>query len=147
MAKQEAIDGAGVAAAILSRFPLEEQERLVTSIRGESPKVAAVLERRLVDFNRVYHLENPALQNLLHDIPHRDIAISLKTAAEPVKQRILENVSETKLQLVEESIETLPPMKVPDIEAAQNRILRRLEELYPEAADAGQRKPLKPRLA
>jgi flagellar motor switch protein FliG len=136
MARQEVIDGPGVAAKILSRFPAEEREHLVAAIRAEAPKVAATLERRIVDFTRVKLIPTTALQNLLREIPHRDIAISLKTAEEPVQQRILENVSESKLEMVKEDLCLLPPMEVTDVEAAQARILKRLEELYPDESNA-----------
>jgi flagellar motor switch protein FliG len=147
MARQEVIDGPGVAAKILSRFPPEEREHLVAAIRAEAPKVAAILERRIVDFTKVERIPTSALQNLLREVPHRDIAISLKTAEEPVRQRILENVSETKLEMVKEDISHLPPMEVSDVEAAQARILRRLEELYPDESGATERKRLRSRLA
>jgi flagellar motor switch protein FliG len=147
MARQEVIDGPGVAAKILSRFPAEEREQLVAAIRAEAPKVAARLERRIVDFTKVERLPAPDLQNLLREVPHRDIAISLKTAEAPVRQRILENVSESKLEMVKEDISILPPMEVSDVEAAQARILRRLEELYPEEPGANEPKRLRSRLA
>lgn len=147
MARQEVIDGPGVAAKILSRFPAEEREHLVAAIRSEAPKVAATLERRIVDFTKVERIPASALQNLLREIPHRDIAISLKTAEQPVQQRILENVSETKLEMIKEDITLLPPMEVTDIEAAQARILKRLEELYPDERDSNVPNPFKSRLA
>jgi flagellar motor switch protein FliG len=147
MARQEVIDGPGVAAKILSRFPAEEREHLVAAIRAEAPKVAATLERRIVDFRRVERIPTTALQNLLREIPHRDIAISLKTAEEPVQQRILENVSESKLEMVKEDLSLLPPMEVTDVEAAQARILKRLEELYPDESNSKGRKRSTSRLA
>ena len=147
MARQEVIDGPGVAAKILSRFPAEERDQLVAAIRAEAPKVAATLERRIVDFTKVDRIPASALQNLLREVPHRDIAISLKTAEEPVRQRILENVSETKLEMVKEDISLLPPMEVTDVEAAQARILKRLEELYPDESGASEQKRLRSRLA
>ena len=147
MARQEVIDGPGVAAKILSRFPAEEREHLVAAIRAEAPKVAATLERRIVDFTKVDRIPASALQNLLREIPHRDIAISLKAAEEPIQQRILENVSETKLEMIKEDLSELPPMEVTDVEAAQARILKRLEELYPEENGSTPRKPFTSRLA
>jgi flagellar motor switch protein FliG len=147
MARQEVIDGPGVAAKILSRIPAAEREHLVAAIRAQAPKVAARLERRIVDFTKVKRLPAPDLQNLLREVPHRDIAISLKTAEEPVRQRILENVSESKLEMVKEDISILPPMEVSDVEAAQARILRRLEELYPEETGTNEPKRFRSRLA
>jgi flagellar motor switch protein FliG len=147
MARQEVIDGPGVAAKILSRFPAEERAHLVAAIRAEAPKIAATLERRIVDFTRVERIPATALRDLLREIPHRDIAISLKAAEEPVQHRILENISETKLEMVKEDLTLLPQMEVSDVEAAQARILKRLEELYPDESNSNGRKRSTSRLA
>lgn len=142
MARQEVIDGPGVAAKILSRFPAEEREHLVAALWAQAPQVAARLQRRIVEFTRVDQPPAPNLQSLL-----REIAPSLTTTEEPVQQRILENVSETKLEMVKEDISLLPAMEVSDVEAAQARILRRLEELYPEEPGVNQPKRFRSRLA
>jgi flagellar motor switch protein FliG len=147
MARQEVIDGPGVAAKILSRFPAAEREHLVAAIQSQSPKAAAAIGRRMMDFAKIERLPARDLQNLLREVPHRDIAISLKAAEEPVRQRILENVSERKLEMVTEDISHLPQVEVSDVEAAQARILKRLEELYPEASNPNQKKPFTSRLA
>jgi flagellar motor switch protein FliG len=101
----------------------------------------------MMDFAKIERLPARDLQNLLREVPHRDIAISLKAAEEPVRQRILENVSERKLEMVTEDISHLPQVEVSDVEAAQARILKRLEELYPEASNPNQKKPFTSRLA
>ncbi|MEY4668709.1 MAG: FliG C-terminal domain [Pseudomonadota bacterium] len=147
MARQEVIDGPGVAAKILSRFPAEEREHLVATIRAEAPKVAATLERRMVDLSKVERLPAPDLQNLLRQVPERDLALSLRATEEPIRQRIIENLSETKLEVVREESAVLPSTEASDIEAAQARILKRLEELYPEDTLSNPRKPFTSRLA
>lgn len=148
MARQEVIDGPGVAAKILSRIPTEEREHLVAAIRAEAPRVAATLEQRMVDFNRVERIPTSAVQNILREVPHHEPAKSPQTAIELApQQRGLETVSETKLEVIKEDISPLPPMEVSDVEAAQARILRRLEELYPDETDLNVRKPVRSRLA
>jgi flagellar motor switch protein FliG len=80
-------------------------------------------------------------------VPHRDVVISLKTAPEPVKEKILQNMSESRQRLVKEEVESLPPMRASDVEAAQRRIIKRLEDLYPDTLNAPAAKSSLPRLA
>lgn len=147
MAKQHQIDGVAVAAQILSRFPADEQARAVAAIQSEAPAVAQKLTKKIESFKAVGQLKKKQLQTLLHEVPARDLAISLKTADSATKSLIVENVSETKRQVVEDDLSALPPMRVSDVEAAQARILRRLEELYPEEAEAQAIKRFRSRLA
>jgi flagellar motor switch protein FliG len=149
MAKNVQIDGLATAAKILSHFPLEEQEVVFQSMREQAPSVATKLERKLYDFERLASVKKQKLQSVLHETPTREIAISLKNAKEVVRETILENVSETKLKMVEDDYAALPPMKVSDVQAAQHRILKRLEQLYPEEVAQVESEPrgLRPRTA
>jgi flagellar motor switch protein FliG len=99
------------------------------------------------NFERIGTLKKQKLQSLLQDVTPRDLAISLKNTGESVREAILDNVSETKLKMVQEDFSSLPPMKVDDVEAAQHRILKRLEELYPEESPMPVARSLKNRTA
>ncbi len=147
MSKDETIDGSKIAALILSRMPAKDQERIMSSIQAKSPSIAAKLEDSLFNFDRIAQLNDHAVQDLLKEIPHRDIVISLKAAGERVKEKLLENMSESKQRLVEEDFSTLPPMRVSDVQAAQRRILKKLEELYPEGGIGASQRSVLPRLA
>ena len=149
MTKDQVIDGVAIAARILAHLPLEEQETLFESIRAQAPTVATKLERKLYDFERLASVKKQKLQNVLHETPTREIAISLKSAGDSVRDTILDNVSETKLKLVQDDYSSLPPMRVSDVQAAQHRILKRLEELYPEELTQVETQPpsFKPRTA
>lgn len=147
MTKDLVIDGAAVAARIVGCLPTEDQQRLVESVRELAPALARKLETKMYDFEKLGTLKKQKLQALLHDVPSRDLAISLKNTGETVREAILDNVSQSKLKMVQEDFSSLPPMKVPDVEAAQHRILKRLEELYPEESSAPVTPSLKSRTA
>ena len=147
MSKEESIDGPRAAAAILSCMSAEDRSRLVEAIREESPALAARVEDNLFDFGKLSYVEDRAVQKLLREVPHRDVIISLKTAPEPVKEKILQNMSESRQRLVKDEVENLPPMRASDVEAAQRRIIKRLEDLYPDTLNAPAGTPSLPRLA
>lgn len=134
MSKDEQIDGAQIAALILSRMPAATQERVVKAMHASSPAIARKVEDTLYNFDKISDIKSPTIQNLLQEVPHRDLVVSLKAAGEKTKEKIFDNLSETKQRMVEEDFESLPPMKVSDVQAAQRRILKKLEELYPDAA-------------
>jgi flagellar motor switch protein FliG len=132
MSQDETIDGAAVAALILSRLNTVDQDRLLRAIEASHPGTAAKLEEKIFDFDRIADLRDHTVQNLLHEVPPRDVAISLKAAGDKVKEKIFENIPETKQRKIEEDISELPPMKLADVQAAQRRILKKLDELYPD---------------
>jgi flagellar motor switch protein FliG len=147
MSRDEAVDGAKIAALILSRMPLESQERLVKAMQAADPRIAAKVEDQLFNFERIAELKGQTVQSLLKEVPHRDLVVSLKAAGDKVKERLFQNMSETKQRLVEDDFSSLPPMRVSDVQAAQRRILKKLEELYPESDGGTKKRPTLPKLA
>jgi flagellar motor switch protein FliG len=144
MSQDEQIDGARIAALILSRMPAATQERVVRAMKAHSPMVAARVEDTLYNFDRITEVKDATVQDLLQEVPHRDLVVSLKAAGEEAKGKIFGNISDTKARMVEEDFASLPPMKVSDVQAAQRRILKKLEELYPDGA-SGVRRSKAPR--
>lgn len=139
MTNKDVIDGPAIAARILSCLSPEEQTRIVESVREVEPRIAVKITNKLQSFEKLARVSPTSLQNVLHEVPQRDIAISLKKASPEVRTKILQNVSQKKEELVRTDLVELPPMHLTDVEAAQQRILKKLEELYPEeskAADA-----------
>jgi len=147
MSKDETVDGAQIAALILSRMPADAQDRIFQRIQSSHPQIAAKLGDHLYNFEKIAELGNVAVQDLLKDVPHRDLVVSLKAASNKVKAKLLENLSETKQRLVEDDFSSLPPMRVSDVQAAQRRILKKLEELYPEGSQGNKQRRVLPRLA
>ena len=138
MVNKDVIDGPAIAARILSHLSVEEQERLVEHVREIEPRIAVKISNKLASFEKLANVTPTTLQNVLHEVAQRDIAISLKTASPEVRTKILQNVSKKKEELVRSDLAELPPMHRPDIEAAQQRILRKLDELYPEESKAAE---------
>ena len=128
--EDEKVDGSGIAANILKRLSPEHQERLVKAISHKAPQIAAKLEERMYNFDSLSAVADETLQALMREVSPRDIAISLKATPESLKEKILENLSETKQRIIEDDLESLPPMRLGDVHAAQKRILRKLEDMY-----------------
>lgn len=127
--KDEAVDGARIAAEILKRMPSKDQKRLVKAIQQESPQIAQKIEKNLFNFDDLTTLTPKSLQILINQVSHQDLVISLKTASEGVKNVLYSNMTDRKRQLVEADFAALTPMRISDVEAAQRRILEKMEEL------------------
>ena len=70
-------------------------------------------------------------RRVLREIDTRDLALALKTASEDVANRIYKNMSKRAADMLKEDIEFMGPVRLRDIEEAQQKIvasIRRLEE-------------------
>ena len=71
------------------------------------------------------------MQAVVKEIEQDDLALSMKNASEELKTKIFKAMSDRAAETIREAMEFLGPVKVADVEAAQQKIVdtvRRLEE-------------------
>jgi flagellar motor switch protein FliG len=82
-------------------------------------------------FDDFIRLSSPDLQRLLRDVETRDMALALKSAREPLKKAVFGAMSRRAADALREEMDMLGPVRVKDVEAAQDRMIaaaRGLEE-------------------
>jgi flagellar motor switch protein FliG len=82
-------------------------------------------------FEDVKKLDDRGIQTVLKDIPREQLVLALKTASIELRDLLLRNVSQRAAEMIREDLEALGPVKLKDVEKAQQSIVdvvRRLEE-------------------
>jgi flagellar motor switch protein FliG len=138
------VGGAELAARMLNRVPRSAGQAILESMEGEAPELAAEVRRRMLQFDDLRRLDRRDFQMLLREIPIEDLVLALKSASEPMCEKVYENVSTRAAEQIREEGELLGAVRRQDVEAVQSRIVetaRRLEEegrieLHGEDADA-----------
>jgi len=123
--------GAKTIAEILNLIESAAEKNILKAIEGENPDLAAEIKNMMFVFDDLVMLDDRSVQRLLKEVESKDLAISLKAASEEVKNKIFANVSERVAVLIKEEMEFMGPMRLSDVESAQQRIvesIRRLEE-------------------
>ena len=76
-------------------------------------------------------VNDKGIQAVLKEVDNDELGLALKTASEQLKTKIFSNMSERAAQLIKEDMEYMGPVRVSDVESAQQRIVdivRRLED-------------------
>jgi flagellar motor switch protein FliG len=82
-------------------------------------------------FEDIKLVNDKGIQAVLKEVENDELAIALKTASDALKEKIFGNMSERAAAMVKEDMEFMGPVRVSDVESAQQRIVdivRRLEE-------------------
>jgi flagellar motor switch protein FliG len=82
-------------------------------------------------FEDVLLVDGKGIQAVLREVDNDELALALKTASEDLREKIFSNMSERAATLIKEDMEYMGPVRVSDVESAQQRIVdivRRLEE-------------------
>ena len=76
-------------------------------------------------------LDDRAIQRVLRDVDNNDLAIALKGANDEVQETIFRNLSKRLAAMIKEDMEFMGPVRMKDVEEAQQKIvgvIRKLED-------------------
>jgi flagellar motor switch protein FliG len=77
----------------------------------------------------IIKLDNMAIQKILRATDALELAKSLKGQDEPVKEKILSNMSKRASQMLKEDIEYMGPIRIEDVKESQEKILNIIRHL------------------
>ena len=123
--------GAKVVADILNLIETSAEKHIIQSLEAEDADLAAQIKNMMFVFEDLVLLDDRSVQRLLKEVETKGLAIALKAASDEIKKKIYSNVSERVATMIKEEMEFLGPMRLSDVEAAQQKVvesIRRLEE-------------------
>ncbi len=124
----------GVAAIvdILNNVDRQTEKTILNALDVEAPELSEEIKRRMFLFEDIIYLDDRAVQRFLRDVDmSKDLPMALKAASDDVKEKIYKNLSSRAVETLKESIDYLGPVRMRDVEDAQQRIvaiIRRLED-------------------
>ncbi|MEN3043227.1 MAG: flagellar motor switch protein FliG [Fervidobacterium sp.] len=125
------VGGLDTAAEIMNNLDRSTEKALMERLTYETPELAEEIRRRMFVFEDILKLDDRSVQLVLREVNTQDLAVALKGASEELKQKIFNNMSKRAQQLLKDEIEFMGPVRVKDVEEAQQKIIniiRRLEE-------------------
>lgn len=130
LSEEEQVGGPKSAANILNFFERNNEERVLTEIEEMYPDLAEQIRNLMFTFEDVKKIDDKGIQTILKEIPRDQLVLSLKTASEELRDLLFRNVSQRAAQMIQEDLDALGPVKLKDVEKAQQGIVdivRRLE--------------------
>ena len=82
-------------------------------------------------FEDILQLDNRSVQRFLHEVDNSQLALALKGSTEEVQAHIYNNMSKRLAEMIKEDIEYMGPVRLKDVEEAQQKIvnvIRKLED-------------------
>src|SRR5258707_11662895 len=104
---------------------------IMEGLEAEDPDLVEQIRRLMFDFQDILLVNDKGIQSVLKEIDNEELALALKTASQELKDKIFKNMSERAAQLIAEDMQYMGPVRVSDVESAQQKIVdivRRLED-------------------
>ena len=131
MQSSEKAGGIPTVAEILNLADRATEKSIMEALEGEDPDVVEQIRRLMFVFEDILLVNDKGIQSVLKEVDNDELALALKTASPELQEKIFGNMSERAAQLIKEEMEYMGPVRVSDVEGAQQRIVdivRRLEE-------------------
>jgi flagellar motor switch protein FliG len=129
--KFQRVGGVESVAEMLNLADRATEKAIMEALESEDPDLVEQIRRLMFVFEDILQVDDRGIQKVLKEVDNNELALSLKTASEDLKNKIFNNMSERATQLIREEMEFMGPVRVSDVEAAQQKIVdvvRRLED-------------------
>jgi flagellar motor switch protein FliG len=124
-------DGIQAAAKVLNHVARATERVILEGLRTDDPDLVEKLRRQMFTFTDLMRVNERGVQNLLKTIDTSRLSLALKTAGPELRDKFFRNMSKRAQERVLEEMELMGPVRVVDVQAAQNAIVDevlRLEE-------------------
>ncbi len=126
------LGGVEYVASIMNHLDINTENIIFASLEDADPLLADRIRQKMFIFEDIMDIDNRGIQTLLKEITNEDLLLALKTAHDELKEKIFSNMSNRAAEMLKEDIDSLGPVRVADVETAQQniiRIARKLERL------------------
>ena len=116
---------------ILNTVDRGTEKHIMESLEIEQPELADEIRKKMFVFEDILLLDDRAIQRVLRDVDNNDLGIALKGANEEVQNVIFKNLSKRLSAMIKEDMEFMGPVRMKDVEEAQQKIvgiIRKLED-------------------
>ena len=125
------IGGVDSVVEILNSVDRGTEKHIMESLEIEEPELADEIRKKMFVFEDILLLDDRAIQRVLRDVDNNDLALALKGSNEQVQNAIFNNLSKRLATMIKEDMEFMGPVRMKDVEEAQQKIvniIRKLED-------------------
>lgn len=116
---------------ILNLVDRGTEKTIIEALEEEDPELAEEIKKRMFVFEDIVLLDDRAIQKVMREVDNSDLAKALKSVDTEVQEKIFKNMSKRAANLLREDMDFMGPIRIKDVEDAQQKIvniIRKLED-------------------
>ena len=125
------VGGVDAIVSILGNVDRGTEKHIMESLEIEEPELADESRKKMFVFEDILLLDDRAIQRVLREVDNADLELALKSTTEEVQNVIFKNLSKRLAAMIKEDMDFMGPVRMKDVEEAQQKIvgiIRRLED-------------------
>jgi flagellar motor switch protein FliG len=116
---------------ILNLVDRSSEKQIIEALEDEDPELAEEIKKRMFVFEDIVMLDDRAIQKVMREVDSQELAKALKSVDTEVQDKIYRNMSKRAAGMLKEDMEFMGPIRLKDVEEAQQKIvsiIRHLED-------------------
>lgn len=125
------VGGVQAVAEMLNLTDRATEKSILEAIEADDPELVEEIRRLMFVFEDILLVNDRGIQAVLKEIENSELILALRTASDELKEKIFSNMSDRAVQMIKEEMEYMGPVRVRDVEMAQQKVVdvvRRLED-------------------
>ncbi len=116
---------------VLNKVDRATEKTILETLEVQDPELSEEIKKLMFIFEDITKMDDRSIQLVLREVDSKDLALALKGSSEEVSLKVKRNMSKRAAQMLDEEMTFLGPVRLRDVEEAQQRIvnvIRRLED-------------------
>jgi len=114
---------------ILNSVDRSTSKRIMNNLEVDNIELADEIKKKMFLFEDIVKLDDKSIQRVLREVDNNEIALALKGVKEDVAEAVFRNLSSRLAEMIREDIEYMGPVKMKDVEEAQQNVVNKVREL------------------
>jgi flagellar motor switch protein FliG len=129
---RESYGGVRAVAEILNRLDSSSSRDILDNIERQDTTLAQTIRHLMFVFEDLLLIDPLGLKEILAKVDRKVLTVALKGTSEQLRNQILSCMSQRGADMLREDMEALGPVKIKDVEAAQQQIIAVVRQLESE---------------
>jgi flagellar motor switch protein FliG len=126
-----AAGGVSSVVEILNLVDRSSEKQIIEGLEEEDPELAEEIKKKMFVFEDIVMLDDRSIQKVMREVDTQELSKALKSVDSEVQDKIYRNMSKRAAQMLKEDMEFMGPVRLKDVEEAQQKIvsiIRHLED-------------------
>jgi flagellar motor switch protein FliG len=126
---REAYGGVHAVAEMFNRLDSNTSKEILESVEQVNPSLVETIRHLMFVFEDLLLLDVNAIKEVLAKVDRKILTVALKGTSEQMKNHMLQAMSQRGAEMLREDMDALGPIKIKEVEAAQQQIIAVVRQL------------------
>ena len=118
------LDGIEAATSVLKRLEPQKADELIDELSLMDVEASERIRKAMFTFENLTRVDTRGMQTLLKEVTTDQLVLALKTASDDLKEKVFGSVSSRASATLRDELELMGPVKLSDVEKAQEEIVQ-----------------------